>query len=365
VLAYPISIDTGWPLVWVVGGLSVGLLIAGLVSPLVGRLIQDQGGRRVLSASALLLSAGLLILSVSQNVPIYILGWLMIGCGMGAGLYDAAFSTLGKLYGYEARSGIATVTLFGGFASTACWPISAFLVSELGWRGACAVYAAIHLLIVLPSYLLALPREANSAPTSSTSDSSSDRADTGSTTSVTFLLLAATVTITAVISTVIAVHLLTILQARDIALAAAVALGAMIGPSQVGARFVETLIGKYHHPIWTLLASTVAVAVGLGALWSGLGVVSAALIFYGAGIGIESIARATLPLTLFGPKHYAPIMGKLAMPSLLAQAAAPSLSAALLNAFGPHKLLMLLMATAIANVGLVLALLASSRRVTT
>lgn len=50
-LAGPISTDTGWPLAWVFGALSVGLLVSGLVSPRVGHIIQRRGGRPVLAAS--------------------------------------------------------------------------------------------------------------------------------------------------------------------------------------------------------------------------------------------------------------------------------------------------------------------------
>ncbi|NJM93201.1 MAG: MFS transporter [Rhodospirillaceae bacterium] len=142
-----------------------------------------------------------------------------------------------------------------------------------------------------------------------------------------FVLLAVTITIGSMLSTVMSVHLLDILQARDITLAAAVGLGAMVGPSQVGARFIEMLIGKYHHPIWTKVASASCVALGLGLLWAHLPLTALTLVFYGAGIGLESIARATLPLVLFGADNYAPIMGRLARPSLIAQAAAPSIGA--------------------------------------
>jgi hypothetical protein len=94
-------------------------------------------------------------------------------------------------------------------------------------------------------------------------------------------------------------------------------------------------ISRYHHPIWTMLAATIFVAMGVGFLWAALSIVSAALIFYGAGIGIESIARATVPLALFGHARYAAIMGRIAMPSLIAQAAAPSIGATLMERFGP------------------------------
>ena len=173
-----------------------------------------------------------------------------------------------------------------------------------------------------------------------------------------FILLAAAITVSSMISTVVSVHLLTILQARDIALAAAVALGMIVGPAQVVARAVEMLIGRYHHPIWTMMASTIFVAIGVGALWAGLPIVSAALVFYGAGIGIESIARGTLPLALFGDERYASIMGRIAMPSLIAQAASPSVGALFMDRLGADGTLLVLFATAIIDVLLMVALLA-------
>ncbi|MGH8265659.1 MAG: hypothetical protein ACRET4_19445 [Steroidobacteraceae bacterium] len=97
VLAKAISDDTGWPLTWVIAGLSLGLLSAGLVSPIVGRRIHDLGGRPVLIASARLLAAGLTTLAVAPNLSIFIAGWLIIGLGMGAELYDAACATLGRI----------------------------------------------------------------------------------------------------------------------------------------------------------------------------------------------------------------------------------------------------------------------------
>jgi hypothetical protein len=164
------------------------------------------------------------------------------------------------------------------------------------------------------------------------------------------------------ISTVVSVHLLTILQLREIALAAAVALGAIVGPTQVVARAIEMLISRYHHPLWTMLAATVFVAMGVGLLWVGSPIIAAALIFYGAGIGIESIARATVPLVLFGHTRYAAIMGRIAMPSLIAQAVAPSLGALLMERFGPNATLGMLFAAALVNVGLVIALFSLASR---
>ena len=222
---------------------------------------------------------------------------------MGAGLYDPAFATLGRLYGHGGRSAITTLTLFGGFASTVCWPLSAFLDAHLGWRGACLVYAGFQLAVALPAYLFLLPREPQRpAPLPGSAISPLHAPATPKLQgNALFLLLAATITLSSVISTTLSVHLLTVLQAKGLTLAAAVGLGALVGPSQVAARAVEMAIARYHHPIWTKVASTSLVATGLAALWLEAPIIPLALALYGAGIGLESIARGTLPLAVFGP----------------------------------------------------------------
>ena len=118
VLMEPILRDTGWPRSSVTLGISVGLLSAGLVAMRVGRLIQTHGGRPVIAAATVLMATGLGLLAAAPNVAVFLLAWAVIGTGMGAGLYDAAFSTLGRIYGTDARRAITALTLWGGFAST-------------------------------------------------------------------------------------------------------------------------------------------------------------------------------------------------------------------------------------------------------
>jgi len=363
VLAAPIVADTGWSLAWVVGGLSLGLLTAGVISPWVGRAIALRGGRPVLAVSAGLLAIGLLALALAHSLPAFLAAWLVIGLGMGAGLYDPAFATLGRLYGESGRSAITTLTLFGGFASTVCWPLSAFLDARLGWRGACLVYAGFQLAVALPIYLLVLPRELRRPATGpvKTSSPAPGRYPAAPRAGGTFLLLATTITLASVISTVMSVHLLTVLQAKGLALAAAVSLGALVGPSQVTARTIEMLIARFHHPILTKMAATSLVTAGLAALWIGSPIITVALVLYGAGIGLESIARGTLPLAVFGPERYPVIMGRIAMPSLIAQAAAPTIGALLLKTGGPDGALVVFFAVAAFNVLLVTGLFVTMR----
>lgn len=359
VLAGPVAQDTGWPLAWVVSGLSVGLVVAAFASPWVGTTIHRHGGRPVLALAALLLAVGLVVLGTAPTLPIFLAGWLVIGFGMGCGLYDPAFATLGRLYGAEARPAITTLTLWGGFASTVCWPLSAFLVDHLGWRGACLAYAGLHLLITLPLVLGLVP----SAPrlpiaqdgqrTDSVSLSMRERRA--------FWLMAGVLVLGGAIMALVSVHLITLLQARDVALATAVSYGALIGPAQVGARVVEMSLKGRHHPLWTLTAAFGLVALGLGLLASGAPGVALALVLYGAGNGIYSIARGTVPLVLFGPERYAPLVGRLARPGLVAQALAPLLGAFVLTNSGANTLWIILAILALANVGLIASLWSNVR----
>ena len=363
VIAPAVSADAGWPLAWIVGGLSLGLLVAGLISPRVGSAIDRHGGRLVLALSAVCLGIGQIVLAVSPNLPVFILGWLIAGLGMGAGLYDAAFSTLGRLYGAKARPLITGLTLFGGLASTVCWPISAYLLSEFGWRATCATYAAVQLFVSLPIYLVALPTSGSGKIAALQKRDVASTAAAQSRPALLVITLAGALTLSAVISSTLSVHMLAVLQSGGIALATAVGLGALVGPSQVTARAIEMSIAKYHHPIWTKVGSVGFVLIGVSSLWLGLSLLPIALFFYGAGIGLESIARGTLPLALFGAEGYATLMGRLAMPSLIAQAIAPSVGALLLESFGAQGLLSTLSALALLNIALVGALAVLTWRV--
>ncbi len=349
VLAKPIDDDTGWGLTWVVGGVSLGFLVSGLASPRVGRLIDRFGGRPILCASAPLLAAGLAILAIAPNIPVYMLGWAFIGLGMACGLYDPAFSTLGRIYGEQARSAITLLTLYGGFASTVCWPLSAWMAEQIGWRGACLAYAAIALLVILPLYAFFLPKETETPPAKAAIhagpiDPRLRRA---------FWVVAINLTFPVILMGIVSIHMLTLLQERGVELAVAVALGALIGPAQVGARMVEAAVGRKFHPVWTMIASNVLAAAGLGLLFGDPALAALGLLLYGSGSGIRSIARGTVPLAIFGRDGYPTLMGRLAMPSLIAQAATPSLGGLLLEHAGADATLWVL------AVGAVIALIVS------
>lgn len=362
VLAQPVADATGWPYGWVVGGLSLGLLTSGLAAIRIGRLIDGSGGRPVLAASAVLLALGLLLMAAAPGLAAYLAAWVVMGVGMGAGLYDAAFSTLGRLRGTAARGAITVVTLWAGFASTVCWPLSAFLVESFGWRATCLIYAALHLVVTLPLYLYALPRGVPPRPAAAaTVAAAAGTVPPGRRTVIT-LLLAAIITTGGAVVAVWSVHVIAILQAGGATLAAAVGLAALVGPAQVGSRLVEMMAGRRnYHPVWTLAFSAGLLATGICLLWFGAVPAAVALIAYGSGTGIWSIARGTVPLALFGSDGYALVIGRIATPNLIVSAAAPILAASLMTSFGAHATLGVLAAAAATNLLAVIVLMAVTR----
>ena len=360
VFAGPIVRETAWPLEWVVGGTSLGLLVAGLISPKVGAVVDVHGGRPVLLTSSLCYAAGLSTIGLAPSLAIYFAGWLLIGLGMGTGLYDAVFAALGRMYGAEARGQIATLTLFGGFASTVCWPLSAFMIDHIGWRAACFAYATVHLLLLLPLQMFAT-RGGKPMPHAAAATQNASEPSRIANEWAVVLLLATVLSLAAGIGSIIVVHLLIFLQARGLDMTSAVALGTLFGPAQVAARVIEKIFGSRYHPFWTMLAACGLMAIGMLLFVFEVPLLALAILLYGGGYGVSWIGRGTLPLALFGPARFPRLMGRLAFPSLIVQALAPSAGAVLIDRAGTEHTLAVLCTVACLNVLLIAALWQASR----
>ena len=280
VLADPISADLGLSREWFFGIFSGALLLSGLLGPAAGRAIDRRGGRDVLALSNLVFAAGLLLLAAATGIAGLSLAWVVLGIGMALGLYDAAFATLAGLYRSEARGAITGITLIAGFASTVGWPATALLTDELGWRGACVVWAVLHLILGLPLNRLLVPLAPppEKASAAATTDASAPWA---------MIVLAGVFAATLFVAAAMAAHLPRMLQAAGVTPAAAVAAAALIGPAQVGARLVE--YGVQRH-LSALTSARIATALHpLGALILvavGAPAAAAFALLHGAGNGM-------------------------------------------------------------------------------
>jgi MFS family permease len=334
ILADPISAGLHLPRSYFFAAFSAALLIAAAIGPSVGRLIDRRGGRNVLVLSNLVLAAGLCMLAAAGGTVSLFAAWCLLGVGMALGLYDAGFATLTALYGLAARSSITGVTLFAGFASTVSWPLSALLNHALGWRETCLVWAALNLLIGLPLNRFLLPAAERPAHAHQ-----AHAAAVGWKPYREMVLLAFVFAAGWFVTGAMAAHLPRLLERAGATPLEAVAAAALVGPAQVAARLVEFSLLRSVHP---LVSARIAVALHpIGAGIFGLtGIAGSAVlvVLYGAGNGLLTIARGTVPLALFGPHGYGERTGLLGAPARAAQAFAPLLFGLLLDAMGVSAL---------------------------
>jgi len=336
IVADPVSREMGISATAVFAAFSAALLLSAALGPAVGRAIDRRGGRGVLCLSNLVFAAGLALLAAAHGPVLLTAAWLVLGAGMALGLYDSAFATLAGLYGHNARGAITGITLIAGFASTVGWPLTAFLDGAVGWRGACLAWAGLHLLMGLPLNRFLVPP----APPPLSENAAAPIVDEETAPRGAMALLAFVFAATWVVSTGMAAHLPRLLQAAGASASGAIAAAALVGPAQVAARLVESGLMRRAHPLASARIATVLHPAGVVALVLFGG--PAAVVFtvlHGAGNGLLTIAKGTLPLALFGPAGYGLRTGVLSVPARVAQAGAPLLFGLLLDRVGLGVLL--------------------------
>lgn len=352
VFGEPIARETGWSRTAVYGGFSAALVAMGLLSSRIGRMIDIDGGRRVMTLGSLLAAAGCLLIAASSHLSVYYLGWLVLGVAMRMSLYDAAFASLARIGGPEARRPISQITLLGGLASTVLWPVGQVLIEHCGWRWALVAYAGLALATV-PLHLM-IPRGRYAHGRGRRGSIAAPRADTPRRIALAGFLYSAMVTLTSALNSAMSAHMIAILTSLGLAAGVAVGIGTLRGIGQSASRGAEILFGRRLDPIALGLLATAIVPVGFViGLWSGVsawaGVVFALL--YGAGNGLVTIIRGTQPLVLFDPASYGQVVGRLIGPSFLVSALAPALLAFLIERHGAASALYISTAVAVLVLG--------------
>jgi MFS family permease len=355
VLAKPIAAETGWAISTIFLGFSVALVVMGLISTSVGRLIDRIGARAVMSIGTVIVSAGLLGLSQVRDIAFYLVAWAAIGVGMRCCLYDAAFAALVQAVPSRGRLAISYLTLYGAYASTVFWVIGHYLNEAYGWRGTLMIFAAVNLVICLPLNWFGLTwRE---TATQAAAVKQPQRADEGPLLqgrrrTVGIALFALIMSLNGFVFGVVSLQLVPLLEAAGLAGAAAVWVASLKGHGQFGGRVVEIFFGR------NLRAMTVArIAIGVlppallilmlarGELW----LLVAFTLLLGASQGVVTIVRGAVPLALFGAEGYGAVLGLIATPILLVNAFSPALFALIVDHIGWHNALYALLASSIAT----------------
>jgi predicted MFS family arabinose efflux permease len=342
VLGKPIAADTGWGQSLVFGGLTVGLLVSSAVSTLIGRLVDQRGGRVVMSIGSILTAIGLVLLSAVSDPYSYLAAWAFLGLAMRMSLYDAAFAALVQVTPSRGRRAISYLTLFGGFASSVFWPIGHALNGAYGWRATLVIFAVVNLVFCLPLHWLGLARRetaeqaeqahaADPAPTPATPPLE------GPARRIAMVLFSLIVAASAVVFGALAVHLVPILEATGLTGATAVFIASLKGAAQVAGRTWDLTLARRWHPIDVGRVSVAFIPASFAVLMLGGASFSAALAFtllFGVSNGLVTIMRGAVPLALFGAKGYGEVLGILATPYLLLAAIAPAAFAIVVERYG-------------------------------
>lgn len=325
VLTMPLlAADRGFSLTFAMSGFAAALLAGGLIAPKIGQLIDRHGGHRVMTAGSLAGAIGLVLLVHTSNPFLYFAVWALLGAAMAASLYDPAFATLGRIFGRDARKPITLLTFVGGFASTVSWPTTYFLLESSGWRNTYLIYAALLALVAAPLHFFALPRER--ADPLAPADAGAPVTKLIPASGMAFALVAAAFAIYAFVPSALSAHMLAIFERLGVGAGTVILVGSLFGPSQVAARLAEFIFARNLHPL-DIARFAVALLLFAFALLALFGVPAAIAatfaILFGITNGLLTISRGTVPLALFGPSGYGSVIGRIAGPSLVLQAAAP------------------------------------------
>ncbi|WP_343916661.1 MFS transporter [Agrococcus citreus] len=355
VAAPVIAADTGWSLARIALSFSAGLVTSAAAGIVVGRWLDERSPRSVMTAGSLVGAAGLGAVSAADDLAGFTLGWVIVGIGQAAVLYQAAFTVIARRYGDGRRRAMTVVTLAGGLASTIFAPIVAGMLTVIDWRTTFVILAVALIVLSTPLHWWSLERTWPARPPATPDDDVHALRDVLRTRRFWMLELAMIAVVAALYSVTLA--LIPLLGEKGITYElAAWALG-LVGAGQVIGRLLYVAL-PHGTAAWVPLAATAglsAVLLALIALLPGppwlLVVVGVAL---GAVRGAQTLVQGSAVADRWGTRSYGAINGVFAAPITAVAALGPALGPVAASAIGSYASMGLL-AAALALVALVLA----------
>lgn len=344
----------------VFGGITILLITGALVAPAIGRVLDREGTRRSMCIGAVICALGLAVLSQAQGPVSYLASWFVIGLGHAMSLANTGNVTIAQLMGERTRRVIGLMMLVTGLASSVFWPLTAVLMNAFGWRVTLIVFAAMQLVIVLPIYA-AIPRYRHvpapaAAPTAVPGAGLAGEHGSVAAHSrrAAFWLVALAFSASGLVSWGLPLHLITLFQEAGLTQGEAVWVATLSGPATLAARAIDATLGERlpaeKVALFGLLLGP-ALCLLLPIVPMTIMTAAAFVVLFSAALGVISVARATLPLALFGRNGFAAMLGKLTVPQNMAFSAAPLLFAVMVERLGASPTL--IVSAAIQAIGFV------------
>jgi predicted MFS family arabinose efflux permease len=256
---------------------------------------------------------------------------------MSAILYTPVFAVVTRRFPDDFRRAIITMTFLGGLASTVFIPLTAWLISLLGWRGALGVLAALQLLVCLPIHAVLLrgaPRSVQASGGDSAGSVAAPPALRKLMRGAPFLLVGCFIVLFMAVTAALPAHLVSLLRERGLGESWAIAVPASIGVLQVcgrlllyffESRFDVHMANRLIPALIPLGLVALLLAPLLGTGPAALALVLLFVLLFGAGNGMLTIVKGTAIAQYVNREHVASLNGALGVPLALARAAAPLL----------------------------------------
>lgn len=340
VIAPLIASETGWSPVSVAAAFSVALAAQGLIGVQVGRVLDAHGPRLVMTLGSILAVIGLVIVATAPNLPMFFLGWLIIGCAQAGVLYPPAFAAITGWFTTGHLAPLTAVTLVAGFASTVFAPLTAFSGEQFGWRTTYLIAAVVMTVVTLPAHWFVLRRPWPQAEQVNDETRAADRVYTSRVIrSARFWLLTIGFTTVSIATFSALLALVPLLLERGLDPQTAAWVLGMGGVGQVTGRVFYMAIAKRASLVVRTVASfgLSTLAIILLVCVSGSPALYVAIwVSFGLGLGVTTLLRATAVTDRWGPRAYGYLNGVIGLPSVIASAVAPLAGATLALTLGDY-----------------------------
>ncbi len=337
VFVAPMHTELGWTTVELTGAYSLALLCSGLAAVPVGRWVDKHGTRALMTAGSL--AGALLVVAWSQvrSLPSFYLLMAGVGVVSAAVLYEPAFAIVAIWFRRLRGRALTLLTFFGAFASFIFIPLSTWLVTASGWRGALLALAGILAGVTLPIHALLLRSrpaaigllvDGDVAARSIAERPTEERSATpqAALREPRFWLLTAAFGASAFASVTMTVHLIPYLIGRGHSASFAATVAGLFGLTSLLGRMTIGPLAERIARRWVTAGLIGMQVAGMLALAIAGDSAAGALLYvalFGAGAGTLTILRAALLAEHYGPANYGTINGAQNLALTGARALAP------------------------------------------
>ena len=319
VFVQPMQAELGWTRAQLTGAFSLALIVLGVAGVGAGHWLDRRGPRLLMTAGSILGVVLVLMWSQMRDLATFYALWIAMGVCWSATLYSPAFATVTAFFRERRTEALTVVTLMAGLASTIFLPLTAWLVSSLGWRQALVALAAILGIATIAPHALVLRRppahDERHEPSLGLGEAL--RHPSFRWLALGFFCFA--------LANGVNVHLVPYLGGRGFDLGGAAALAGLVGAMQVVGRIFLAPLERRLAPsaVVALVYALQPIALFVLLAFAGSVAPFVFVVLYGAGRGADTLIRNTAVARLYGPRRFASIQGVLGLFITVALAIGP------------------------------------------